>query len=153
MADNAIAGYRAQDWGAALYWARLRAAVEPPDPAWILHLGIVSHNYSFAWTKRGRLRPLTRTSLERIELESQALALVDSAILGTPPEPRWAEATLTRGQIYETLGLPLEALQSYAALQQRLPGHTAATSRVVFVEQSLRDPLTVLRGPRIVPAP
>jgi len=153
MADSAIIAYRAQDWRATLYWTRLRAAVPPADPAWILHLAIVSHDYSFAWTRSGRLRPLTRTSLERIELESQALAMADSAIAGAAPEKRWAEGALARGQIYEVLGLPLEALEAYTTLHKRLPDHPGAQVRIAFVEPSLRDPRHVPSGSIAVRTP
>jgi tetratricopeptide (TPR) repeat protein len=142
MADSGLAAYREQDWKDALHWARLLAAADPSNPSWVLHLGVVSHNYSFAWSKYGRVRSLTRTSLERIELESRALALMNSAAEWTRSDQQWTEAKALGGQVYEALGLPLEALQLYNAACTRVPDYRAALPHVVFIEKSLRDPLT-----------
>jgi hypothetical protein len=142
MADSGLAAYRAQDWEAALRWARLLAAADPSNPSWVLHLGVVSHNYSFAWSKHGRVRSLTRTSLERIELESHALALMDSAARETRSDQQWTEAKALGGQVYEALGLPFEATQLYYAACTRVPDYQAALPHIVFIEESLRDPLT-----------
>jgi len=92
------------------------------------------------------LRSATRTSLERIEMESRALAHIDSAATGMTSDESWAEAIISAGQVYETLGLPLEALQHYLAANERLPNHPAVLSHLVFIERSLRDPLTIPSG-------
>jgi hypothetical protein len=140
--DSALAAYRGQNPKDALYWARLLVAADPSNPSSVLHLGVVSHNYSFAWSKHGRVRSLTRTSLERIELESRALALMDSAAKETRSDRQWTETMTLGGQVYEALGLPLEALQLYDAACTRVPDHQSALPHVLFIERSLRDPLT-----------
>jgi hypothetical protein len=146
MANSALAAFRAQDWKDALHWARLVVAAEPSNPAWVLRLGVVSHNYSFAWSKGGRVRSATRTSLERIELESRALALIDSAAAWTTSNEQWANAMSQGGQVNEALGLPLEAMQYYVAACKRVPGYPAALPHAVFIAKSLRDPPTIPTG-------
>jgi len=146
MTQRALAAAREQQWKEALHWAQLLVAADPSNPAYVFHLGVVSHNYSFAWSKVGRVRPLTRTSLERIELESHALALVDSAAVWSRSNERWANAMYQSGQMNETLGLPLEALQCYVAVCTRVRDYPAALPRAVFIAKSLRDPPTIPSG-------
>jgi hypothetical protein len=146
MLDSALVTLREQDWKDALHWARLLVAAEPSNPAWVLHLGVISHNYSFTWSKVGRIRSVTRTSLERIELESRALAFMDSAAAWTRSDEQWADAKSQGGQVNEALGLPLEALQYYIAACERVPDYPAALPHAVFIEKSLRDPPTIPSG-------
>jgi hypothetical protein len=146
MVENALAAYRKQDWKEALHWARLLVAAEPSNPTWGLHLGVVWHNYSFAWSKYGRVRSVTRTSLERIEMESRALAFMDSAATWTRSDQQWAEAKSLGGQVNEALGLPLEALQYYVAACERVRDYPAALPHAIFIAKSLRDPPTIPSG-------
>ncbi len=144
--DSALVTFREQNWKDALHWARLLAAAEPSNPAWVLHLGVVSHNYSFTWLKVGRVRSVTRTSLERIELESRALALIDSSAAWTRSNEQWANAMSQGGQVNEALGLPLEAPQYYVAACERVRDYPAALPHAVFIAKSLHDPPTIPPG-------
>jgi hypothetical protein len=147
MADSALAADAKQDFGEVLRWARLMAATEPSNPSLVLLIGIALHNYSFVGSRYGRERSATRTSLERIEMESRALVLIDSAAAGMRSDEEWAEAMSSGGQINENLGLPLDALQYYTTLRARAPDYTPVIPRVIFVVKSLRDPLTIPSGP------
>jgi hypothetical protein len=146
MAESLLVADAGNDWDGALRWAHRLVVAEPANPTSALLLGVAWHNRSFMGSKYGRERSATRTSLERIEMESRALALIDSAVAGMRSNESWAEAMSYGGQVYETLGLPLEALQYYVAVRQRLPNYPAALPRAVFVEESLRDPRTIPSG-------
>jgi hypothetical protein len=147
MADSTLAADARKDFEDVLHWARLMAAAEPSNPTLVLILGLAWHNYSFMGSRYGRERSATRTSLERIEMETRALALIDSAAAGMRSNEQWAEAMSEGGQVYENLGLPLDALQYYTAVHERLPNYPPVLPRVVFVVKSLRDPLTIPLGP------
>jgi hypothetical protein len=146
MTESTRVASDARDWEGTLHWARALVAAEPANPAFAVCLGMVWHDYSFLRSRYGRDRPATRTSLERIEMESRALALIDSAATAMRSDEQWAEAMSSAGQVYETLGLPLEALQHYLAVRQRRPSYTSVLPRIVFVVKSLREPLTVPKG-------
>ena len=146
MTDSLRVAYAEKDWEGALRWARRLVASEPSNPTLVLSLGLAWHNYSLGGSRYGRERSATRTSLERMEMESRALALVDSAAAGARTAEEWAEALTWSGKSYETLGLPLDALQTYTAVRERLPEYPPVLPRFVFVVKSLQDPLTIPSG-------
>jgi hypothetical protein len=143
MAESTVAADRAKDWVGVLHWARLMSAAEPSNPTLLLLLALAWHNHAFEGAKYGRVRSATRTSLERIEMESRALALIDSAAVGTKSDEQWARAVSLGGQVYENLGLPIDALQCYSTVRGRMPDYAPVLPRVAFVAMSLRDPLTL----------
>ncbi len=153
MADSTLAADEAKDFEGVLRWARSMAAAEPSDPALVLVHGLALHNYSFVGSRHGRERSATRTSLDRIEMESRALALIDFAAAGMRSNESWAEAMTEAGQVYENLGLPLDALRYYTAVRERLPDYPPVLPRVVFIAKSLRDPLTIPSGPSPLTSP
>jgi len=153
MADSTLAADEEKDFEDMLRWARLMVAAEPSNPSLVLVLGLALHNYSFVGSRYGRERSATRTSLERIERESRARALIDSAAAGMRSNEQWAEAMSEGGKVCESLGLPLDALQYYTTVRERLPGYPPVLPRVVFVVKSLRDPLTIPSGPLSLTSP
>jgi hypothetical protein len=153
MAESMRVAYAEKDWEDALHWARLLVAAESSNPTLVLSLGLAMHNYSLGGSRYGRERSATRTSLERIEMELRSLTLIDSAATEMRSDEQWAEAMSWSGQAYETMGLPLDALQYYTAVRERLPDYPPVLPRVVFVVKSLRDPLTIPSGPLSLTSP
>jgi hypothetical protein len=129
-----------KDWTEAYDWASRLSRLEPHNASLILAEGTALHNVAWG-LKRADQRFRTRTSLDRIAIDLQAMALMDSAArLADTPE-MWARARGWQGQFYEVLGLPIEALDQYYQVGQRVPGDTKAIGRGRYVLDLLRDPV------------
>jgi hypothetical protein len=153
MSESTLVANNRGDWESVLRWTRLMAAIEPSNSKLTLCLGLAWHNYSYVGPRSGRNRLAIRTSLERIEMESRALAFIDSAAAGMPRNEEWAQAMTLAGTVCETLGLPLEARQYYLEVRRQLPRSVSVLPRALFVEESLRDPGTIPSGLRAVRIP
>jgi hypothetical protein len=139
VADSLRAAVSARDWERVRHWSEMLVATEPRNSGYLFDLGLSAHD--IVWdAPQGRARSAARTSLDRIERERFALALMDSsaATAGTPEE--WARARRYAGQMYENLGLPLDAMEIYAEVRMRQPGYEPALVRVSRVLQILKDP-------------
>jgi hypothetical protein len=141
MAESARVVIAENDWERALHWTRRLALAEPENPMFTLGLGLAWHNHAWGGSRYGRARSATRTSLDRIEMELRALALIDSAVNRARTTEEWARAGRWYGQTYENLGLPLDALEIYQRIRQEHPGYQPILPRVAFLMQSLRDPV------------
>ncbi len=139
--DSAGAALDSFDWPRLAHWLVPLLASEPRNSVYLREMGIATHNVAWMGLAYGRERTATRTSLDRVEAEVRALALLDSAAACAENPEDWAYSHERSGAIYETLGLPLEALGIYAELRQRQPGYTPVVGRVSYVVSLLRDPL------------
>ena len=144
--DSASAALLRRDWKAAEYWAELQNVRLPNDSGTKLRLAIALQNHAISHESQGvRSHPITRNSLQHIETKLRILALMDSAqaLATTPAE--WVQARESYGEVYETLGLPLDALQAYLDVRGRDPSDPKSAGRIVWIRDRLRDPL--LPGP------
>lgn len=66
----------------------------------------------------------------------------DSAMAVEPRPEDDVDTRHTRGQLYELVGLPVDALAIYLDLLHRVPGDAATLSRRALVPNRLRDPIT-----------
>ena len=140
-AESARVAIEVQDWGRALVWVDLLAAREPRNVMRLLGLGLALHNYAWSGGRFARERSAMRTSLERIRLEQRALELMDSAATLAATDEQWARIRHWRGQTYENIGLPVDALDDYAVVLERVPGYAMSVPRQLWVVHHLRDPL------------
>ena len=140
-ADSLNAATRRHDWAGAEQWAE-RLAIEQPRNGQVLYeLALSLHNHSTAMTPRfNRPRSALRLSLDRIAAETRVMALLDSAarVAATPDD--WARAQLLRGMAFEGLGLPIEALECYRAVNTRMPKLGGPAQRLRWVIAHLADP-------------
>ena len=146
LKDSAGAALDAQDWEGAARWIGRLAEIEPRNSVYLRELGIAWHNLAWGGVPYGRQRSATRTSLDRVAADLRALAALDSAAANAANTEDWVLSRERSGQTYETLGLPLDALQIYAEVRQRAPGYAPVLDRVNWVVSLLRDPLTQPRG-------
>lgn len=151
-AESLTAEARRHDWAGAETSAERLAAEQPRNTEALCQLALVIHNRTIAATPRfGRPHPSLRLSLDRIASEMRVLALLDSAAhLATTPE-QGARALVLRGQAFESLGLPIEALACYRAANDRAPKLDRAALEARRVTARLADPRLpdslVERGP------
>jgi hypothetical protein len=142
LKDSAGAALDAQDWERAVRWIGRLAELAPRNSVYLRGLGGAWHNLAWMGVPHGRERPASRTSLDRVTADLRALALLDSAAANAENTEDWTLSRRHSGQIYETAGLPLDALQIYAEVRQRTPGYGPVLTRVSYVLSLLRDPLT-----------
>jgi hypothetical protein len=140
--DSAGAALAALDWERAARWLEPLVAIEPRNSVYLRELGIAWHNLAWGGVPYGRERPASRTSLDRLAADLRALAALDSAAANAANAEDWVLSRERSGQTYETLGLPLDALQIYAEVRQRAPGYGPVFDRVRWVLSVLHDPLT-----------
>ncbi len=152
ISDSIGAAEAARDGQRALYWTQLLAARDPLNPMGRLTLALEWHNAAWNAGAADRLRPATRTSLERIAMEREALALLDSADVRARNPEEVARIAHWRGQVYENLGLPVDGLGAYVAALREAPGFALSAPRATFLLVHLRDPLapdTATSRPRV----
>jgi hypothetical protein len=107
----------------------------------ILALGLAVHNQAWGTSRTGALRWARRTSLDRLRQDLHGLALLDSAIALAVKPQDVALARLRRGQTLEILGLPVDALEEYYDLGQRMPDFTPVMPRGQWVTFLLNHPV------------
>ncbi len=139
-AESATRAIAAEDWAASLYWADLLAAREPRNSRLMLNLAMASNNFAFGGHRSARARDATRSSLERARIERRAFALLDSAAALTGDARESAYILEWRGQLYEVLGLPLEALVVYGGALERFPDSPEARTRMGLLYSALDVP-------------
>jgi hypothetical protein len=132
----------ALDWERSARWLERLVAIKPRNSVYLRELGIAWHNLAWGGVPYGRQRPASRTSLDRVTTDLRALAALDSAAANAANTEDWTLSRQRSGQTYETLGLPLDALQIYADVRQRAPGYGPVFDRVRWVLSVLHDPLT-----------
>jgi tetratricopeptide (TPR) repeat protein len=136
---KAAAGRR--DWADAEASAERLAAEQPRNSEALCQLALALHNRTTMVTPRfNRPHPPLRLSLDRIAAEMRVLALLDSAVrLALTPEQA-ARAQMLRGMAFESLGLPIEALECYRAANERAPRLERARLNLRRLTTRLADP-------------
>ena len=141
-----------KDWAQAYDWAARLTQREPRNASLLLGEGTALHNVAWG-VKRSGERFTARTSLDRLTLDLQAMALMDSsARLADTPE-MWARARGWQGQLYEVLGLPGDALDIYYEVGQRVPNDPKAIGRGRYVLNLFHDPTSSGATPPATDAP
>lgn len=140
MLDSVRTHFEAHQWDAALAWAHASNVSEPGNARLLLNEALAWHNYAQDATQRWPGRSATRTSLDRIELEKHAFALLDSAEAVAGSDEEWANVRRWRGTQYEVLGLPLDAVQAYEEALARFPGHRGTIERFGWLQRVIVRP-------------
>ena len=140
MLDSVRTHFEAHQWDAALAWAHASNVSEPGNARLLLNEALAWHNYAQDATQRWPGRSATRTSLDRIELEKHAFALLDSAEAVAGSDEEWANVRRWRGTQYEVLGSPLDAVQAYEEALARFPGHRATIERFGWLQRLIVRP-------------
>ena len=142
MIDSFEATSRRGDRTGALQWATWAQAIEPRLTQVNIVLSKAQHNFALAQRRRlGRPRPGLRTSLDRAVYELRAFASADTAMAVARDDAERSDALEWRGNLYETIGLPLDAYVHYAIAAQIDPRFEMAARRAYWVSEHLRDPL------------
>jgi len=140
-AESLTAATRRRDWAGAEQSAERLAAEQPRSSEALCQLALALHNRTSAVTSRfNRPRPALRLSLDRIAAEMRVLALLDSAVRLAPTPEEGARAHMLRGMAFESLGLPIEALECYRAASERAPRLDRAALRLRRLTAQLADP-------------
>ena len=147
QAESLNAAERRRDWAGAEADAERLAAGQPGNPEALCELALALHNSNSAAPSRfNRPRPSRRLSLDRIAAEMRVLTLLDSAVrLASTPE-QGARARMLRGAAFESLGLPIEALECYRAARERAPRLERAALAVRRMSAQLADPRAAYSG-------
>ncbi|MBI5168124.1 MAG: hypothetical protein HZA61_01410 [Candidatus Eisenbacteria bacterium] len=140
MLDSVRTHFEAHQWDRALAWAHASNVAEPGDARLLLNEALAWHNYAQDATQRWPGRSATRTSLDRIEFEKHAFALLDSAEAVARTDEEWANVRRWRGTQYEVLGSPLDAVQAYEEALARSPGHRATIERFGWIQRLIVRP-------------
>ena len=141
VAESARVALRRQDWERAQTLFGRLIRLEPRNPFALLGSGLAWHNSAWLGDKYGRVRATTRTSLDRIEIERRALAMMDSASACAGNLDDWSRARSRIAQVYEHLGLFIDALEVCEQIETRDPGFAEAHLRRAAIIQALRAPL------------
>ncbi len=131
----------AQDWERQLVLTRLLVDREPRSSPLLLGLGLAWNNYAWVGGRYARARTSTRTTLERMRIERWAFQLLDSAATVARTPEGLTLVQVWRGQMYENLGLPADALALYQSALGRSPGDAKARERTSFVMKQFHDPV------------
>lgn len=140
MLDSVRVHFDRRDWVAALQWAHECNVSAPGTPSLLLNEALAWHNFAQDPSQEWPGRPASRTSLDRIEMEKRAFALLDSAEAVATGDEEWANLRRWRGTQYEVLGLPLDALLAYDTALQRAPGYRPAMERLSWLQRVIIDP-------------
>jgi hypothetical protein len=140
LLDSVRAAEQSRDWARSVRWFQRVAAAEPTNSRYLLGLALAQHNLMSVGDADRPGRPAARSSLDRIQVELHVLALLDSAAANARDDDEWARARRWSGQIYDNLGLPLDALQIYTETWMRDPAFQPALARSQGLLKVLRDP-------------
>jgi len=140
--DSVVAASKRRDFERALLLSNQLAEREPRNPIALLTLATQWNDFAWGGAAFERARPPVRNSLERVRIFKFAFALLDSA-MGVEPRPtEVVDIRRTRGQLYELVGLPTDALAIYLDVMKKGPRNEATLKRRSWVTNHLRDPLT-----------
>jgi hypothetical protein len=141
MSDSVDTANNQHRWVSYLYWVGQLDLAHPHNSDLVRRRGAGWHNFAVeARPMLAMQRPALRTSLERIASERRALVLLDSAAtLATTPQ-QWSSAHLSRGRVFEHLGLPGDALIAYERVKQKYPDDRVAQMGAYWVHSALDAP-------------
>jgi tetratricopeptide (TPR) repeat protein len=137
LAESVRVAEAARDWARVLSHVERLAALEPRSAKYRLGLGVAWNNY--AWAGGRSERSGARTSLERAEFQRLAFQHLDSAAALARGEQEIALIRVMRGQMYEALGLPLDALAQYQDALRHAPGDRLTAARAARIAARLRE--------------
>jgi len=142
MLDSLAAADARRDWVSALRWAEQLGRTHANDHGVLLARGIAWTNYA-SEQRPGRVfaRPALRTSLERMACQRRAIGLMDSSSRVAGDAQRWIDSGARLADLYETLGLPGDALIAYETIKQRQPDAVAPALRAYFLRAVFYDPV------------
>lgn len=142
MLDSLHAADTRRDWVNALLWAERLARAYPTDHKVLVARGTLWSNYAMD-QRPGRLlpRPALRTSLERIACQHRAIALMDSSSRAAANAREWIDSGQRLADLYETLGLPGDALIANEVIKERQPSAMAAAMRAYWLRAIFYDPV------------
>jgi hypothetical protein len=142
LLDSLQAADQRRDWARALVVAERLARLRPLDHGVLLARGTLWSNYAVDQRQgRARPRPALRTSLERMACMRRAIGLIDSSSVSADTELRWLDSGTRLARLYETLGLPGDALIAYETIKQRLPNEVAPAMRAYWMRALFYDPV------------
>ena len=142
MLDSLKAADARRDWIAALTWADRLGRRRPNDHGILLARGIAWTNYATD-QRMGRVfpRPPLRTSLERIDCQRRAIALMDSSARAAHDAERWIASGERLADLYDVLGLPGDALIHFEIIKQQQPDALGPVVRAYMLRALFYDPL------------
>jgi hypothetical protein len=142
LRDSLEAADARRDWVSALRWAEQLGRAWPNNHGLLLARGTLWSNCAMD-QRPGRLvpRPALRTSLERIACQRRALGLMDSSSRVAPDARRWIDSGQRLADLYETLGLPGDALIANETVKERHPSAMAAALRAYWLRAVFYDPV------------
>lgn len=140
MLDSTRARFDAHDWVGGLVWAHALNVAYPGTANYLIIEALAWHNYAREGMELTGGHPATRTSLDRIECEKRAFALLDSAASVAPDSLIRANISHWRGSQYELLGFPMDAYAAYDAGLKLAPGHPDLLKRAAWLQRVLIRP-------------
>jgi hypothetical protein len=117
LAESARVALRRNDWERADSLLGRLLDDDPRDPTLLLGSAIALHNRVWLPPSDGRRRSPCRTSLDRATAECRALVLMDSAAACAHDLAGRTKARLRIAQVYQNLGLYLDALVVYRQIE------------------------------------
>jgi len=141
LEDSLHAAERVRQWQRSFAFASELSGREPRNARYLLLLAQSWNNLAWGGSAFGRERAPLRTSSARVRAFGRALTLLDSAS-GLARDPAtYGQICLRVGQIYETEGLPIDALVVYQAGLVHVPEDSLINLRAAWVMSQLNDPL------------
>lgn len=140
MLDSTRARFNAHDWVGGLAWAHEMNVAYPGTANYLIIEALAWHNYAREGVELAGGHPATRTSLDRIECEKRAFALLDSAASVAPDSIIRANISHWRGSQYELLGFSMDAYAAYDAGLKLVPGHPDLLKRAAWLQRVLIRP-------------
>jgi hypothetical protein len=142
LMDSLKAADARRDWVSALDWAERLGRTRPLDHTVLVARGTAWSNYAVdARPGRLRARPSLRTSLERSACMRRAIGLLDSSGLTAQNTDQWINSGSRLANLYESLGLPGDALLACETMKQRLPGVLGPAMRAYWLRALFYDPV------------
>ena len=142
LMDSLKAADARRDWVSALDWAERLGRTRPLDHTVMIARGTAWSNYAVD-QRPGRLRarPSLRTSLERMACMRRAIGLLDSSGLMAKTSEQWINSGSRLANLYETMGLPGDALLAVETMKVRLPGVLGPAMRAYWLRALFYDPV------------
>jgi len=142
LLDSLKAVDRRHDWVSAVRIAERLGRTHETEHGVLLARGVAWTNYAME-QRPGRVypRPALRTSLERIACQRRAIGLLESSSRAAGDADQWIESGRRLGDLYDTFGLPGDALITYETIKQRQPDALEPAMRAYFLRAMMYDPV------------
>lgn len=130
MVDSQFVHHQAAQWAKCLEWSQRIVEVQPDDA--MSHLNVAAMWNNLSWLN-------SRGSLEKVERQKRSLAAIDQAIEKSSSLQEWVLAKHYQGQIYETQGLPIDALEAYREVLDLAPDYAPTLGRYNYVLDQIQN--------------